>query len=321
MKYLFSALLLFFISSAVTVYGGESPKAGVQISPIRYDWTMRDGETKSDKIYVHNFSDVSHDVEIAVEDFYVSDDSMVASFFVPDEKHPLKAYDVINWIHAPENFVLMPGETKELDFSVTVPEGQPTNGYYGSVFFKTHADDTDVQNVGGGSVTLGVNYRVGILLTLAVQGEESMRISGSLQEFDALHRVFSDDEITLFASTNSDGNVHYKMDGKMDIYRFDKKYASIIVDPEIMYPGKTRTFTESIQTGFWDYGMYYAKMHLQSDDGTVKFDSITPSFFVIPWKSTVLIVGIIVFLIGGPWLFKKKFAIVTRASLEKSRKK
>ena len=294
------------------VDAGDSPDAGVQVSPIRYDWQMTGGDTQTGKIYVHNFSQITHHVEVSIEDFYVTDDSSEAKYYVPDGNHPLKAYDIINWIKEPEDFTLAPGETKEVEFQVTVPEGQPTSGYYGIVFFKTRADDAAAEDDGGGAVKIGVSYRVGVLLTLAVQGDEPMRISGQTDEVNVGKRVFWKSPINVYARLRSDGNIHYKAGGQIDVRKFGKKYSTIKIDPEVMYPGKTRLITRNVPTQWWDYGIYTAELDMRSEDGSVVFNGHTERFYVFPWMPASIFVGAIVLIITLIRVIKKKFKIVRR---------
>lgn len=296
------------------VHAQDTPEAGVQISPIRFDWQMQGGETRTDEIVVHNFSDIAHNVDVSVENFYVSDDSRQANFYVPDDEHPLKAYDVINWITAPEDFTIQPGETKKFNFSVSVPEGQPTNGYYGSVFFRTSTEDAQVNDDEGNGLRLGVNYRVGALVTIAVQGDDDMRINGNVEEFNVIQKVFWDDPIQFYARLKSDGNIHYQAAGKIDVFKFGKKFATTEINSEVMYPGKMRTFIENVRFKPWDFGVYSATLHMQSEDGTVVFEGDIPTFFVIPWKMTVAIIGMIALVVIMIKVFKKKFKIVSRSN-------
>ncbi len=293
----------------VPVYAAESPTEGVQVSPLRVDWKMEDGAAKSEKISLHNYSDVPQGVEISVEDFYVSDDGIKPQFFVPDEKHPLKAYDVIDWIDVPEGFTMAPGESREVEFHVQIPEGQPTNSYYGSIFFKTRTDDADVNDADGGSAKIKVHYRVGTLVLLQVQGDEPMRIAGQLEEFSVAKKVFWDKPIELTTRVKSTANVHYQVDGEITITKFDKKFATVEMKSENLYPERIRLFTDKIDFGMWDFGMYKATLTMRSEEGTVQITGETEPFFVIPWKSSAMIGGVIVLVIAIR-IFIKKFVII-----------
>ncbi|HIP50197.1 MAG TPA: DUF916 domain-containing protein [Candidatus Pacebacteria bacterium] len=309
-------LMLFVICFGSEVQAGLTPEEGVQVSPIRFDWQLKSGEQKTEEIVVHNFSDISHDIEVQVEDFFVSNDSQQANFFVPDENHPLKAYDVIDWIDAPENFTLAPGETKRLTFTVNVPEDQPTSGYYGSIFFKTNTNEGVVEDGASDGMKLDVNYRVGVLVTFAVQGAQEMRIDGDVEDFGVTKKVFWKSPITVFAKLRSSGNVHYKAGGKMEIRKFGKRFAVVKVEDEIMYPDKERTFKERVIFGMWDYGVYSATLDMQSEDGSITFKDNGVVFFVIPWKTTATIVSVIALVIIIWKIFNKKFAIIKRGRVK-----
>jgi hypothetical protein len=315
---------VFFLSLASVSIGvhdvfaeDELPDNGIQISPLRFDWTINAGETRTDEIIVHNFSDTSHEIEVGVEDFYVSHDSLQATFYVPDDTHELKAYDVIDWIALSENSItLAPHETKTLHFRITVPENQPTNGYYGAIFFKTRAEDVAAESASGRAVTLGVHYRVGALITLAVQGREEMRIDGALEDFFVSQKIFLDEPITLQTQLRSEGNVHYQAHGRIDVYKFGKKFTTVMIAPEVLYPGKNRTFVKNIPFTQFDHGVYSAKLEMQSEDSSVVFDGEIPFFVVIPWQSTLAIVGSAFFVIMAVIFFKRKYKIVKIDDLE-----
>ena len=87
---------------------GEEKASGLQVSPVRFDWDMNAGEERTGVINLKNYDNSPRSVTIEVEDFYVTDETTQAKFFVPDSDHPLIAYDVINWIDAPEIIELAP---------------------------------------------------------------------------------------------------------------------------------------------------------------------------------------------------------------------
>lgn len=311
---IFIIITIFFVCSyTVNADELENVEAGIQISPNRFDFGSEGGKAKDVVVNVHNYDDFSHDVEIVVEDFFVVDDTMKPQFYVPGEDHTRKAYDVINWIEVPDNFTLEGNGSKDVYFKINIPENQPTAGYYGAIFFKTRAPDVETDDENGGTgAKIKVDYRVGTLLTFAVQGDEPMKIDGYVEEFDVIKKVFWESPMTLFAKLHSSGNVHYSADGKMQINKFGKKFAIVYIESENLYPDRTRTFTEQVQFGPWDYGMYSATLDMQSEDGTVMFQDEIPMFFVIPWKTTVIIGGIALLIISVIYFFQKWFKVVRK---------
>lgn len=278
---------------------------GVQVSPFRLDWDLNTGEERTGVINLKNYSDETKEVKVEVEDFYVSDDSSEARFFIPQESHPLFAYDVINWIDIPESVVLGPKEGKDIIFHVRVPEDIPTGGYYGATFFKTAVYDASNEESGA---KVSVNQRVGVLLIMAVKGEEPIRMEGALESFRPKKLIFWDSPAVLQAEVFNSGNLHFKTYGKIDVFKFGKKVGSLELDPSFNYPGKIRVYDESWAFSHWAYGFYRARIYLLSEDQAVRLIGET-NFWVIPWKETVFIIISLSILWAIYKWFNNKFEI------------
>ena len=150
--FLFVLMGLGFLSSGVYAQNHEDgadsgvPVGGIQISPTKFIWTLDEGTTKTEKVNVKNYSDIEQRVTVEVEDFFVGSDGMEPKFFVPDDDHPLKARDIIEWITPPEDFTLAPGEGRWVEFTVAIPQGQPTNGYYGGIEYNSRDYSNSTSN-------------------------------------------------------------------------------------------------------------------------------------------------------------------------------
>lgn len=274
----------------------------VQVSPVRFDWNMEDGDEKSAQINLKNYSDKPYTVEVQIEDFYVKDDSSVAEFFVPDANHPLKAYDVINWVTTSEKkLVLAPDESRNITFTTKVPEGTPTGGYYGVVFFQyEESQENMTAEEKEAASKIKINTRSGVLLTLAVKGAEDLYENGVLDKFKTLKIFHWDKPVTFLTEISNGGNMHYRMGGKIEVERFGKNITTLKVDPRLYYPKKIRPLENIWNCGFFDIGYYTAKLTLASEDGNVNIFGKT-SFIVIPWRLMAVVAGIIFFL----WLIFK----------------
>jgi hypothetical protein len=288
---------------------------GLQVSPVRYDWDMKDGDERTGVINLKNYDDVGYNVEISAEDFYVTDDTSEAKFFVPNEGHPLKAYDVINWIDKPDSVSLAPGESKDVIFKVKVPGDAPTGGYYGAIFFKTGPQKNGDEQSQASSI--GINQRVGVLLVMAVKGSQPITRNGKLQNFYPLSKIFWDKPATLEAEVANTGNLHFMASGQMEIYKFGRKINTFPLDARILYPGKYRKYESQWDFSPWAYGFYRAKVDLISDDGAIHIIGQT-SFWVIPWKTTlgIIILLMIIWLIYR--IFSSKFEIKRKGAEEEN---
>ena len=280
-----------------------SVPAGLQVSPVRFDWDLNSGDERTGTINLKNYDNSSHEVTIEVQDFYVTDDTTEAKFFVPDSGHPLIAYDVINWINVPKSVELAPGEGRDISFHVKVPQESPTGGYYGAIFFNTKMNS----NSDSGS-RIEINQRIGALLVMAVKGSEPIKRSGEIKNFKTTKKIFWDRPAELFADVYNSGNLHYKMLGTIDIYKFGSKLDNISLDPRILYPSKVRKYEQNWEFSAWAYGYYVAKINLVSEDGAIKLTAQT-SFWVIPWKTTVAIIILLIIIWLIFKLFSRKFEI------------
>ena len=307
-KILFTHLLLLALGVFyfIPVQAQEAPR-GLQISPVRFDWDMNSGEERTGVINLKNYDNVARSVSIETEDFYVTDNTTEAKFFIPDSNHPLKAWDVINWIEVQKNVELAPGEGRDVSFQVKVPQNTPTGGFYGALFFNAPMDA--VSNEQGSRIQ--INQRLGSLLVMAIKGSQPIIRSGEIHDFKPIKKIFWEKSADFLADLYNSGNLPFKMLGAIDIYKFGSKVDSIVLDPRIAYPEKTRRYEQAWNFSSWAYGFYTAKISFISDDGAIKL-SKEISFWIIPWKTTVsimillIIIWLVFKLLGSKFEIKRK---------------
>lgn len=262
--------------------------SAIQVSPARFDWQVKNGETRTEKINIKNYADTPWKVDVHVEDFYVSADSAQAEFFVPEDDHPLKAYDMINWVSTSEtSIVLAPNESRNIDFTIAVPAEAPSGGYYGAIFFQS----TEESPKEGDNAQIRINTRVGVLVTLAVQGDTALHTGAELKSFSALTNFSWGSPITFVARVGNTGNIHFRMNGKVTIDRLGKRYAEVEMPSHLYYPARDRALQMSPwDPGKWTVGRFTAHMHLVAEDGSVALDGDT-TFTVISWRLIASVTG------------------------------
>lgn len=295
LKYFFIIMASFFFCLPAEAY--ENAKS-IQVSPTRFDYKLGPSAKTEGTLKLKNFAKDEYKVKVYAEDFYVEDYTSDAKFFVPDNAHPLLKYDIIKWIKIDEeNFRMAPDEAKEIHFKIDVPEGLPTGGYYGVIFVE-HEEPGSEENA------VMVKSRVGVLLSFAVQGKEPIKQDAELKDFRATKKIFWDNPAGLIADVYSSGNMHFKMSGQIDIYNLGIfKKDPIVLKDQFQYPGKIRRYEEMWKFApWWGYGYYTARINLVSEDGKIVL-SKDANFWVIPWKTTVIILGTLFLL----WLIRKIF--------------
>ena len=298
----------------------DSPEGGIQISPTKFIWTLEPGESNTSKINVKNYSEIEQDITVTVEDFFVGEDGSKPNFYRPEEKPDLKARDIIHWITPPEDFILAPGEAKWVEFKVDVPEGQPTNGYYGGVLFKAGGGSSDNEDSEENGAQIGVSYRVGALVIMAIAGDEPMRIEGELNDFYPKESIFWEPPAILFAEIVNTGNIHYPMFGEIEVEKFGKKFHVIEMRPQLIYPDIPRKYTEKMLFQWWDFGKYTANLAMISEDKSVQINSQT-EFWIIPKQGLIIVGSALVVIFIFMWLFKKYVHLGSKPKKEKKTKK
>lgn len=291
------------------------PQGGLQISPTKFVWTLDEGETKTGRVVVKNYSDQEQWVTLEVEDFYVQDDGKTPQIYTPDDDHELKALDVISWITPPESFLIPAGGAKAVEFTVRVPDGQPTNGYYGTLLFRTGGGNEEEEGA-----KIGLSYRIGALLIMAIQGDEPMNVQGEILDFYPEKNIFFESPASLYTKVNNTGNIHFPLFGSISIERFGKKFHEIELDPRLIYPQKAVDLREIVEFDTWDFGKFDAHIAAHSEDGSVQMEDAT-SFWVIPWKGLVIVCSGFVGFIILAGLFKKYVHIGIGDKSKKKKKK
>ncbi len=275
------------------------PQGGLQISPTRFVWTLDEGDTKTGRIVVKNYSDKDQHVTLEIEDFYVKSDGRTPQIYTPDDDHELKALDVRDWVTPPDDFTIPAGGVQAVEFTVRVPDGQPTNGYYGTLLFRAGGGDSDIT----GS-KIGISYRIGALLIMSVQGDAPMDKQGEIMDFYPEKNVFFTPPAVFYIKMQNTGNIHFPIFGTIKIERFGKKFHEIELEPRLIYPQKVVDFREIMTCGLWDFGKFDARVMMHSEDGSVQMEKMM-SFWVIPWKGCAIVAGGCVGLMIVAVLFRR----------------
>lgn len=308
---LFMGVFYFLFCQGVFAQEAGQPEEldGVQVSPTRFDWDLVPLNERTGRINLKNYTKEVMRVEIAIEDFFVSDDSTEAHFFVPNKEHPLYAYDVINWITPKSDeigIIEIPADgNKDVLFTIKIPEKTPTGGYYGAIFFRTLPNVQENEEDGA---RIGISTRVGVLMVMAVKGDEPLSKKGEIKDFQGLRKVYFSPPAEFATDFFNSGNIHYKVSGSVKIKKFSKDLLELPIESRIVYPGKNRTFKNSWRFTNWSYGYYKAVVDISSEDDLVK-DSREIAFWVIPWKTTVSIILLIIIIWIILRLFTQKFEI------------
>jgi P pilus assembly chaperone PapD len=149
MKNKFWIILLIF---AITTFAPAllfSAGLSVTVSPIRVEHLVNQGEDGTDTISVTNDGTASTRLQVSIEDWTMTKDGNPV--FTKEGNNP---YSCSAWIQInPTDFRIEPGQTTEVRYTVTVPEGIEDCGYRAAIIFET------VPEVTVGEKSKGVSLR------------------------------------------------------------------------------------------------------------------------------------------------------------------
>ncbi len=188
--------------------------ANISISPLRFEFSVEPGETIQDIVRVSNRADEAITLYTSKEDFIAWDETGNPQF-VDRSDLPNPDYALSRWISSSqENITLGPGETREISFSIDIPEDAEPGWHYWALFFSPGAWDGQV----------AVVSRLGTLMLVDVDWE--VEIDWQLTSFDVWREIewdffeqkhFDSFPIDFKTRFENKGNVHIQPTGRIEI--------------------------------------------------------------------------------------------------------
>ena len=205
LKFILSIFILFFFISPVF--------AEISISPLKYEINIEQWSSAIKTIKIKNDGDTAITLYSAKEDFIAGDDSGFPRFIKPEDL-PNPELSLTNWIDLEnESITLAAWESKQIRFTVNVPQNSEPGGHYGVIFFGPEAEQW---------VQLSVIQRLWVLLLIDVPGEvkvawEFTELTTWNKKGNAFLSKESFDNFPIAFSTmfNNSWNTHLKPKGKI----------------------------------------------------------------------------------------------------------
>ena len=239
--------------------------------------------------------------------------------------------DLPTWIKTdPSELTLGPGEKKEVQVIIEIPEDAPPGGHYAVIFWQSMPLNKEKAGV-------GITTRVGALVLLEVSG--NVVESAEILNFETPEKFNNRLPINFSYDLKNTGNVHIMPVGKVVIRNFlGRAITSFPANPQGGYalPGTTRTYqTASWQpknempdiegTGFFSelqrelsafaLGYYRAKLSLEYGQKEIKTVQASYGFWVLPWRVLIpaILILVIILLVFTKGLKKYNQWIINKA--------
>ncbi len=176
----------------------------VGVKPLRTELTIDPGSQGTATLTIINSEDRQLTVRPEIQVYTRNDKS---GYPVETDLSADDPRNIASWItFGAETLELGPNSTKEVIFTVTVPENAEPGGRYAALTYSPIIDESS-----GG---VQIQTRVASLILITVTGEQ--RFGGQLTEFGiAEGKMYSDQPVQLAVGFENQGNVHVKAAGSI----------------------------------------------------------------------------------------------------------
>ncbi len=225
-------ILLLLVGSVVgwAVAHAATPAAreNMTASPTRIKAELEAGSSVTGQVLIINDGDTDYDFRVYTAPYRVSGEDYDPHFVTEPG-----AVDPSRWIQVPSQvYHVTANQRQAVPYTITVPAGTDSGGYYATVFYET------IPKPAAGS---GVQsrQRIGVVAYLGVAG--GLRRQGSIVSF-ASHWLQKGQPLAATLRLRNDGNVHYS--GNVNFKVTDllgQTKADVVVSREVL-PGTVRRF-------------------------------------------------------------------------------
>ena len=247
------------------------------VGPGRTEIELTPGQTVVREISVTNRISDERTFQLEVEDIVGSADGSDAATLT-GEGSP---YSIKDYISFPKNtFTLKLGERARIPVTISIPPNAEPGGYYGSVFVSTVRNSEAPETNAPRSALVA---RIGSLFFITVPGDTKR--SGETQEVSLIRDDwwYEAGPIDLGIVFENTGSVHLNPYGELSITNmFGEEVGYVELEPWFVLPESLR-----VREITWDreflLGRYTVTTNVNRGYDDI-VDTVTVSFWVLPWK-------------------------------------
>lgn len=276
-----SISLLFFISSFLFFY---SITQAVTVGPVKLEISADPGDVITGELFLMN--EETKGTKSFTPDFEIFIEEGGSKKFLAEES------DLATWFEIDYPITLNSLESKNIPFTLRVPEDASPGGHFVVIWWSIVSPDT-------GEVS--IITRAGILVYLTISGD--IKEQGQILEFTTQNKkkFFGSSPINFAINFENTGNVHLKPKGEIQIKNiFGRTKAVIDVNTKdiSILPQSKKTLNEEWNFSGFVFGPYKANLKLVYGETQ---QEVQKSFWlvIISWKKLLLIILILGLIFFG----------------------
>lgn len=296
-------IIKFLIILALFLSFGQDVLAITILSPVA-EMEIEPGQSQKGILKVYNETAEDLTLISSVEPFAAGGQGGQSVYLSPEKKDKF-----LDWFElSSDSIVLKSRQFAVVPFNVAVPADAAPGGYYAVIFWQPETAAADKKNS-----AVGLNSKVGTLILLKVKGD--LIEKGEVVEFavSPSKNCYFGLPVKFILRFANSGNIHLAPAGEIELKNWFGRVKRMAVNPTKgnVLPGSTRRFEvvwsrageENIFKSFFPlaleelnnlaFGRYTADLNLSYDADNQQKISKRLSFWVIPARSIVVLLGLI----------------------------
>jgi len=321
-------LSLFILGwSFLGIFTGAVHANALAVSPVVIEHELAPGMSASGKIRVTNLAQEQ-------QKYYVD-----AQRFVPVGEEGRQQYlsneeDITGfakWFSFDQSvYDVEARSVLETEYTITAPLDAEPGGHYGAVFYSVNPPEPEEEFTGS-----SIASKTGVLFLIKITGD--ITESANIESFTSNQKVYSHLPSKFDLRIRNTGNVHFRPKGTIEIRNmWGGVVARVPANPasSAVLPNSIRKintwWTKSNELavgGFWAgvanewrnfaLGRYTAEVNATYGSQNTAFEQKTLSFWVIPWRLTLIFLIFLVALYISMTIYNK---VIVSSAINKSNK-
>ncbi len=307
-------LFLSSLFSGAVIFFAVSGASALVFSPVLFEYEAEPGSPIYGSVHLTNELEKEMTYYAVFQDFYIEDETGSPEFYPPGELASTGSLSA--WFQPIDPVTLAPGEKKEVEYMIVVPQDAEPGSHYGAVLFQ----NTNPEVVGN---AVSVNAKTGPVFLVAVAGD-------IVEEFELLEFRTDPEEknfwnrrpVDFVIRTKNSGTVHLSPHGMIVINSWWPSGMQVDANPKDLkvLPGSIRRIDTPWEANNVIEGGFFAELvnefrnfSIGPHEATLalaygkegKILSAVETFWVIPWRIILVFVILLLILTGIVKLYNR----------------
>lgn len=241
------------------------------------------GDVVTTQVKIKNAGSEEIVIKPETVDFIVQDKEGQPVFLSEEVTEHENRWAMSRWMTvSPTQFILNPGETRNLDLLIVIPEDAIAGGRYAAVIYRP-----DTEAVVGEDSGSQITPSVAALVYLTVEGDinEDARVTRlDVPRFSEFGPIDFQTEISNFSE------IHINPKASINVYNlFNQLSTRLNIEEQNIFPGQARIYTNTWDQK-WLFGRFKAELTGSYGTQGQTIQAVT-YFWVVPWK--VILAGLL----------------------------